>query len=164
VVPLWQEQIAAGGPLTITHPDMTRFFMTVPEAVQLVIQAAARAQGGSIFALDMGEPVRILDLVKDLVELSGLELGKNIDVVYTGLRPGEKLSEELFTSEELLTRTDLDKIMMVKTAPVDGAALRDAVARLSACAAEMDDAGVRRILHDLIPDFDPGAAPPPEGG
>lgn len=164
VVPLFREQIQAGGPITITHPDMTRYFMTIPEAVQLVIQAAAVAQGGAIYALDMGEPVRILDLAKDLVELSGLELGKDVDIVFTGLRPGEKLSEELFTSEELHTRTDHDKIMMVRTTPVDGDVLRAAIDHLAKCASAMDDASTRQALHDLIPDFDPGAVPPPDEG
>lgn len=105
VVPIFQEQIAAGGPVTVTHPEATRFFMTIPEAARLVIQAAAMGRNGDLFLLDMGEPVRILDLAHDLIRLAGLEPGISMPLAFTGLRPGEKLHEELFTADEETTAT-----------------------------------------------------------
>lgn len=114
VIPLFKEQIKRGGPVTVTHPEINRFFMTIPEASQLVIQAGAMAKGGEIFVLDMGEPVKIVDLAKDLIKLSGFELNKDIKIEYTGLRPGEKLYEELLTSEVALTTTEHNKIFIEK--------------------------------------------------
>ena len=113
VIPIFQRQIAAGGPVTITHPDMRRFFMTIPEAVQLVLGAAGMARGGEVFVLDMGEQVRILDLAHDLIGLSGLELGRDIEIVYSGIRPGEKLAEELYLEREACQPTALDRIRVV---------------------------------------------------
>jgi FlaA1/EpsC-like NDP-sugar epimerase len=112
VIPIFQRQIAAGGPLTITHPDMRRYFMTIPEAVQLVLQASELGQGGEIFVLDMGQPVRILDLATDLIKLSGLKPGRDIQIVYTGIRPGEKLNEELFLECEDCQRTKHRRILV----------------------------------------------------
>lgn len=110
VVPTFKRQISKGGPVTVTHPDMVRYFMTIPEAVQLIIQAGAIAEGGEIFVLDMGEPVRILDLAKDLIRLSGLTPDKDIEIKFTGIRPGEKLREELFTDQEKMSATRYSRI------------------------------------------------------
>jgi FlaA1/EpsC-like NDP-sugar epimerase/lipopolysaccharide/colanic/teichoic acid biosynthesis glycosyltransferase len=112
VIPIFQRQIAAGGPLTVTHPDMRRYFMTIPEAVQLVLQASVLGHGGEVFVLDMGQPVRILDLATDLIKLSGLEPGRDIEIAYTGIRPGEKLNEELFLEGEDNQRTKHHKIFV----------------------------------------------------
>jgi FlaA1/EpsC-like NDP-sugar epimerase len=119
VIPLFKDQIARGGPLTVTHPEITRFFMTIPEAAQLVIQAGAMAGGGEIFVLDMGQPVKISDLAKDLISLSGLKPNVDIKIEYTGLRPGEKLYEELLMSEVALTSTEHDKIFIEKPMDID---------------------------------------------
>ncbi|WP_027626889.1 polysaccharide biosynthesis protein [Clostridium lundense] len=116
VIPLFKKQIAHGGPVTVTHPEINRYFMTIPEAAQLVIQAGAMAHGGEIFVLDMGEPVKIADLAKDLIRLSGYQPDVDIKIEYTGLRPGEKLYEELLMNEIALTSTDHDKIYIEKPA------------------------------------------------
>ncbi len=121
VIPLFKRQIAAGGPITVTHPDMVRYFMTIPEAVQLVIQAAAMGEGGEVFVLDMGEPVRIMDLARDLVKLSGLDPDRDIEIRFTGVRPGEKLFEELLTAEEGTVATCHERIFIAKSsAALDG--------------------------------------------
>jgi FlaA1/EpsC-like NDP-sugar epimerase/lipopolysaccharide/colanic/teichoic acid biosynthesis glycosyltransferase len=112
VIPVFQRQIAAGGPLTITHPDMRRYFMTIPEAVQLVLQAMALGQGSEVFVLDMGQPVKIVDLATDMIKLSGLEPGRDIKIVFSGIRPGEKLNEELFLDGENYQRTKHSKIFV----------------------------------------------------
>ena len=113
VVPLFQNQIADGGPVTVTHADMERFFMTIPEAVQLVLQASVLGKKGEVFVLDMGEPIKIMDLARDLIELSGYQVGRDIDIAITGLRPGEKLREELFSDDEALAPTEHEKILVV---------------------------------------------------
>ncbi len=119
VVPLFEKQIAAGGPVTVTDKEMTRFFMTIPEAVQLVLQAGSQAEGGEVFLFDMGKPVKIKDMAEDLIRLHGLTPDKDIKIVYTGLRPGEKLYEELLTSEEGTTSTKHKKIFKAQIQPLD---------------------------------------------
>lgn len=114
VIPLFKEQIAKGGPVTVTHPEINRFFMTIPEAAQLVLQAGAMAAGGEIFVLDMGHPVKIADLARDLIVLSGLKPDEDIKIKYTGLRKGEKLYEELLMSEIALTTANHNKIFIEK--------------------------------------------------
>ena len=131
VIPLFKKQIAAGGALTVTHPEVIRYFMTIPEAAQLVLTAAAMAKGGEIFVLDMGNPVKILDLARKMIQLSGLREGKDIDIEFTGLRPGEKLYEELLMSEEGMQKTDNAKIFIGHPINVDPNAFSKAIADLS---------------------------------
>jgi FlaA1/EpsC-like NDP-sugar epimerase len=162
VVPTIQEQIMAGGPVTV-HPDATRYFMTIPEAAQLVIQAGAMGTGGEIFVLDMGEPVRILDLAQDLIRLSGLEIGRDIDIVFVGLRPGEKLHEEVFAEGEQPSPTAHEKILVTRPSPVDGATLAADIDELARLAAALDGAGIRAKFRTMLPTYSEAAeAPPPE--
>lgn len=131
VVPIFKEQIAKGGPVTVTHPEMTRYFMTIPEAVQLVIQAGSMAEGGEVFLLDMGEPVKIVDLATNLIKLSGFEPNKDIEIKFTGIRPGEKLFEELLTAEEGSTSTRHKRIFEAKPIVIDEALLVGELLKLS---------------------------------
>ncbi len=153
VVPLFKQQIANGGPVKVTHPDVKRFFMTIPEAVQLVLQAATLGKGGEIFALDMGEPVRIVDLAHDLIRLSGLQVGRDIDIEFTGLRPGEKLYEELFVSGERYERTPREKIFVARNGARPSASehanLYAAMEELIQCAQRGDADAVRARLTAL---------------
>ncbi len=156
VVPVFQRQIAAGGPVTVTHPEMRRYFMTIPEAGQLVLQAAALGQGGEVFVLDMGEPVRIVDLVRDLIRLSGLEPDRDVEIRYTGLRPGEKLCEELFKAGEDFARTQHDKIFVCANGTArlpERDALAAGLANLAVAAGREDAAEVRRSLAALVPEY-----------
>ena len=124
VVPLFKKQIARGGPVTVTHPEMRRYFMTIPEAVHLVLQSAAMGMGGEVFFLNMGQPVRILDLAEDLIRLSGLEPGRDIEIAFTGIRPGEKLIEELSDESMSFSPTSHPEIVRVESdEAVDGAAI-----------------------------------------
>ena len=150
VVPLFEKQIAAGGPVTITHPEMTRFFMTIPEAVQLVLQAGSQAEGGEVFLFDMGKPVKIRDMACDLIQLHGLKPNQDIKLVYTGLRPGEKLYEELLTSEEGTTSTKHEKIFKAKINPLDTAELkRD----LDILANNRDTMTILQTIKRMIPTY-----------
>jgi FlaA1/EpsC-like NDP-sugar epimerase len=153
VVPTFMRQIAAGGPVTITHPEMTRYFMTIPEAVQLVLQAAAMGARGEVFVLDMGEPVRVLDLATDMIRLSGLELGSDIEIQFSGMRPGEKLYEELFFSSADAEPTSHEKILRAKDSvfPPDGHALIEQLIR--GAERNQSDGELRRMIATLVPEY-----------
>jgi FlaA1/EpsC-like NDP-sugar epimerase len=160
VVPIFLRQIDAGGPLTITHPEMRRYFMTIPEAVQLVLQAGALGQGGEVFVLDMGEQIRIVDLATDLVRLSGLEVGRDIEIRYTGIRPGERLYEEPFFRHEEVLPTGHPKILRATNdhVPADlGSSLELVTEAVRECP---PDEELRHLLRTLVPDF--GGATPVE--
>jgi len=153
VVPLFQSQIAAGGPVTVTHPEMRRYFMTVREAVQLVLQASIMGKGSEIFVLDMGEPVRILDLARNMVRLSGLEPDEDIEIRFIGLRPGEKLFEELVTDSEDILPTYHDKIKIFRGATRSHASMQRWISELGVHVARRDDNGVIRSLLEVIPEY-----------
>jgi len=150
VVPIFREQIAEGGPVTVTHPDMIRYFMLIPEAAQLVIQAGAMGRGGEIFVLDMGEPVRIMDLAQDMIRLSGLRVDEDIEIEFTGLRPGEKLFEELYSDRELHHPTQHAKIMAAAGAPRKLLAVLHDIGRLGDVADEPNEV-IRAVLREIIP-------------
>lgn len=152
VVPIFREQIERGGPLTVTHPEMTRYFMTVSEASQLVLQAGAMGEGGEIFILDMGEPVRILDMARDMILLSGLKPFEDIDFVFTGLRPGEKLFEELQLTGEAVTQTTHPKILTARISPYPETVVQSALSRLEAHASAGRDRDIRLLLAELLPE------------
>ena len=152
VIPLFKRQIAAGGPILITHPDMERFFMTIPEAVHLVLQAASMGKGGEAFVLDMGKQVRILDLAEDLIRLSGLEPGRDIDIEFTGIRPGEKLSEELWEKGKQYERTPHPDILRSDHEDsVIGGDLAATLGRLEQLAREGHSAEIIALLDEVIP-------------
>lgn len=152
VIPLFKKQIAEGGPVTVTHPDIIRYFMTIPEAVSLVLQAGAYAKGGEIFVLDMGEPVKIADLAKNLIRLSGFKVGEDIEIQYTGLRPGEKLYEELLMDEEGLQATDNNLIHIGKPIDMDEALFMRQLKELKA-AAEKDSKAIRQMVKEIVPTY-----------
>jgi len=153
VIPIFKDQIAHGGPVMVTHPDMKRYFMTIPEAVLLVMQSATFGKGGEIFILDMGEPVKILDLAKELVTLSGLRPYEDIDIVFTGIRPGEKLFEELNTKEELMSRTLHNKIFIGKFSTPDPDEVMAHLRRLDDISAAEPREEVLNRLKAMIPEF-----------
>jgi FlaA1/EpsC-like NDP-sugar epimerase len=152
VVPLFKKQIERGGPVTVTHPDVIRYFMSTSEAVQLVIQAGAMARGGEIFILNMGEPVRIEKLARDLIRLSGLEPDRDIEIIYTGLRPGEKLFEELVLNDENAVKTRHSKIFISRLAGVDYNYLTAKLQELEKYV-DYDERYVKKILKELVPNY-----------
>ncbi len=152
VIPIFREQIMNGGPVTVTHPDMVRYFMTISEASRLVLQAGTIGNGGEIFILDMGEPVRILDLAKQTIQLSGLRPHEDIDIVFTGVRPGEKLFEELQTTGEELAKTVHPKIFIGKIAGYSPEMIQQAVERLTDLARKGWSQELRREMHELLPE------------
>ncbi|MEA4901458.1 nucleoside-diphosphate sugar epimerase/dehydratase [Desulfitobacterium sp.] len=153
VIPTFKKQIKKGGPVTVTHPDMVRFFMTIPEASQLVIQAGAMAQGGEIFILDMGKPVKILDLARDLIRLSGFEPDVDIKIKFTGMRPGEKLYEELLTAEEGTSATKHKRIFVAKPSPVETEKLEEIIHIIRERGSYLSKDEVVELLQTVIPTF-----------
>lgn len=158
VIPIFKEQIAKGGPITVTHPEMTRYFMTIPEASQLILQAGTMGKGGEIFVLDMGEPVKIVDLARDLIRLSGLRPGEDVEIRFTGVRPGEKLFEELSVDDENLDKTHHPKIYTGKFRPYDWSIIQSGLERLRDTSETTDHDSVRAAFKVLIPEYNP---PPP---
>jgi len=152
VIPFFKEQIARGGPLTITHPEATRYFMSIPEAAQLVMQAGAMGMGGEIFVLNMGEPIRITDLAIDMVSLMGLKVGEDIDIVYSGLRPGEKVHEDLISDEEEVEPTLNEKILMVKATPIDWIELKRKFEELIKNMDQYSSDGIKKLLLSIVPE------------
>lgn len=151
VIPLFKKQIENGGPVTVTHPDINRFFMTIPEASQLVIQAGAMAKGGEIFVLDMGQPVKIVDLARDLIRLSGFEPDKDIKIVFTGLRPGEKLYEEVLMAEEGLKKTAHEKIFIGTLTDID---YNNLIKKIRCLEEELSEQGsIKRALLEIVPTY-----------
>jgi FlaA1/EpsC-like NDP-sugar epimerase len=161
VVPIFREQIAAGGPVTVTHAEMVRYFMLIPEAAQLVVQAGAMGRGGEIFVLDMGEPVRIMDLARDMIRLSGLRVGDDIEIEVTGLRPGEKLFEELYSDSELHQPTQHAKIMVAAGAPRKILEVLYDINRLDDVLDEPNEVA-REVLRQIIPVQGPGQTQSPD--
>lgn len=155
VVPLFKKQIEQGGPVTVTHPDIIRYFMTIPEAVSLVLQAGAYAKGGEIFVLDMGEPMKILDLAKNMIKLSGYRVDEEIKIEFTGLRPGEKMYEELLMSEEGLTETRNRMIYIGKPIEYDDEKFEQQLKKLEE-ASLREDEEIRRYVQEIVPTYMPG--------
>jgi len=156
VIPLFRRQLAAGGPLTVTHPDMTRYFMTIPEASQLVLQAGSMGKGGEVFLLEMGEPVKIMDLAKNMIRLSGYEPGVDIPIQITGIRPGEKLYEELLTQAEGTRKTTHEKIFTAQMEKVDETWLHQQINSFQQCRTEEE---VIHVLQRIIPTYHPNHDP-----
>jgi FlaA1/EpsC-like NDP-sugar epimerase len=152
VVPIFKSQIAKGGPITITDPDMIRYFMTIPEASQLVLQAAALNMNGAVFVLDMGEPVKIVDMARDLIRLSGLEPDKDIKIVFTGKKEGEKLYEELLTSEEGTEMTQYEKVMIARKNNISDS-FEEKLDRLFDATNTGDKELIKAGIHEIVPTY-----------
>lgn len=153
VIPRFRKQIAEGGPVTVTHPEITRYFMTIPEAVKLVLDAGAMGKGGEIFLFDMGKAIKIADLAKKMIRLSGLTLGKDIQLIFTGLRPGEKLYEELLADQENTIPTHNPKIMIAKIRSYEFEAINFQINQLIDCIATCDKEHVVTLMKQLVPEF-----------
>lgn len=154
VVPLFNEQIRKGGPVTVTHPEISRYFMTIAEAGQLILQAAVLGQGGEVFVLDMGQPVRISYLAEQLIRLAGKEPGRDIEIVYTGLRPGEKLFEELFHDHEDYVSTAHQKILLARNGTASTPEMGSFIARAEAAVRDYDSATLMRLLREVVPEME----------
>jgi FlaA1/EpsC-like NDP-sugar epimerase len=159
VIPLFKKQIAEGGPITITDPNVSRYFMTIPEAVLLVLQAGAVARGGEIFLLDMGRPIRLLDLARQMIELSGRR-EEDIPITFVGLRPGEKLGEELQLAYETIERTEQSKLYRLQGPSMAPWDLQSKVRRLKTLGIKMDFDGIQRTLQEIVPEYRPMVAAP----
>ena len=157
VVPLFRRQIEQGGPVTVTDPEVKRYFMTIPEACQLILEAGAVGKGGEVFVLDMGDPIKIGYLAEQMIVLAGKTPGEDIEIQYTGLRPGEKLFEELFHGQENLSATGRDKLLLAHYRPVDWGMLSEAVSSLSHACASYDEDRLHELLRSLVPEY---KAPP----
>jgi FlaA1/EpsC-like NDP-sugar epimerase len=153
VIPVFRKQIEEGGPVTVTHRDITRFFMTIPEAVQLVLEAGAMGKGNDIFAFDMGQQVRISDLAEQMIRLSGLEPGQDIEIQYTGLRPGEKLYEEVLATEENTVPTHNEKILSAKVRNVEASELNEKLSRLEEQMNLQNNQEMVRVMKEIVPEF-----------
>lgn len=154
VVPIFRQQIEKGGPITITHPEITRFFMTIPEACQLILQALTIGKGGEIFVLDMGEPIKIQFLAEQMIHFAGKKLGVNIDIRYTGLRPGEKLYEELFHPSEVLEATQHAKIFQAQARELNWSWLTKVLDAMEQAVAAYDEELLKDLLHELVPELE----------
>ena len=153
VIPIFQKQIENGGPVTITHPEITRYFMTIPEACELVLQAGTMGQGGEVYVFDMGEPVKIIDLAKRMIRLYGLETGIDIQLKITGLRPGEKLYEELLSDDAKTLATHHEKIMISKDSAMDFSRINTLTEQVIQKAKSGDNEEIVSLLKDIIPEF-----------
>ncbi len=159
VIPLFRHQIEKGGPVTITHPEVTRFFMTIEESAQLILQAFTMGEGGEIFVLEMGTPVRIVEMARDLIRLSGKEPDADIEIKFIGLRPGEKLYEELITEGEGISRTDHEKILVLRNGHFSGVQshnpddLDNYIKELALLADAHDVKAIKRKLRELVPEY-----------
>jgi FlaA1/EpsC-like NDP-sugar epimerase len=155
VVPLFMKQIERGGPVTVTHPEVNRYFMTIREASQLILQSASMGQGGEVFILDMGTPVKIVDMARDLIRLSGFEPDVDIKIEFIGLRPGEKLNEELITDDENAQPTPHPKILMLKGGACDLDLLNGQIRELLALSSLHDPERIRSKLQEIVSDYAP---------
>jgi FlaA1/EpsC-like NDP-sugar epimerase len=155
VIPTFKEQIAAGGPVTVTHPDVTRYFMTIPEAVGLVLQSGAQGKGGEIFVLDMGKPIRIVNLARQLIELSGLKPGEDIEIRFCGLRPGEKLFEELSHTSENLLPTNHPKILRFISRPFPRKSVEEFLDQLTMQLHRASAPDLKLLLRKFVPEYQP---------